>query len=156
MDCDYLCCLCDTSNAQFTPPARQDKTVLSVSCQAVWTESAGQVRSASECVRRSHCATLRHRPDRTHLSGRRADSVHTATPDTTKQSCLCRVWCGGVNSNYRVHTSVLWRCWLGGRKGIRPVKNWVVRCGHGYLSGARCRLAYGPADTTVAHCLLLQ
>jgi len=32
--------------------------------------------------------------------------------------------------------SVLWRCWLGGRKGIRPVKNW-----RGYLSGARCRLA---------------
>ena len=22
--------------------------------------------------------------------------------------------------------SVLWRCWLGGRKGIRPVKNWVM------------------------------
>ena len=22
--------------------------------------------------------------------------------------------------------SVLWRCWLGGRKGIRPVKNWAV------------------------------
>jgi len=38
--------------------------------------------------------------------------------------------------------SVLWRCWLGGRKGIRPVKNWVVRCWHGYLSGARCRLAH--------------
>jgi len=37
--------------------------------------------------------------------------------------------------------SVLWRCWLGGRKGIRPVKNWVVRCWHGYLSGVRCRLA---------------
>jgi len=36
--------------------------------------------------------------------------------------------------------SVLWHCWLGGRKGIRPVKNWVVRCWHGYLSGAsRCR-----------------
>jgi len=29
--------------------------------------------------------------------------------------------------------SVLWHCWLGGRKGIRPVKNWVVRCWHGYL-----------------------
>ena len=25
--------------------------------------------------------------------------------------------------------SVLWRCWLGGRKGIRPVKNWVVGAG---------------------------
>ena len=44
--------------------------------------------------------------------------------------------------------SVLWRCWLGGRKGIQPVKNWVVGCWHGYLFGARCRLAYGPADAT--------
>ena len=32
------------------------------------------------------------------------------------------------------------RSWLGGRKGIRPVKNWVVGCWHGYLSWARCRL----------------
>ena len=24
---------------------------------------------------------------------------------------------------------ILWRCWLGGRKGIRPVKNWVVGAG---------------------------
>ena len=23
---------------------------------------------------------------------------------------------------------MLWRCWLGDRKGIRPVKNWVVEC----------------------------
>ena len=52
--------------------------------------------------------------------------------------------------------SVLWRCWLGGRKGIRPVKNRVVGCWHFYLSGARCRLAYGPADATATHCLLLQ
>ena len=44
--------------------------------------------------------------------------------------------------------SVLWRCWLGGRKGIRPVKKWVLGYWHGYLSGARCRLAYGPADAT--------
>ena len=32
--------------------------------------------------------------------------------------CVC------VNKDYV--PSVLWRCWLGGRKGIRPVKNWVV------------------------------
>jgi len=51
--------------------------------------------------------------------------------------------------------SVLWCCWLGDRKGIRPVKNWVVGCWHGYLSGARCRLAYGQADATATHCLLL-
>ena len=46
--------------------------------------------------------------------------------------------------------SVLWHCWLGGRKGIRPVKTWVVGCWCGYLSGSRCRLAYGPADATVS------
>ena len=48
---------------------------------------------------------------------------------------------------------MLWRCWLGGRKGIRPVKNWVVGCWRGHLSGARCRLAYGPAEATTTHCL---
>ena len=46
---------------------------------------------------------------------------------------------------------MLWRCWLGGRKGIRPVKNRVVGCWCGCLSGARCRLAYGPADATATH-----
>ena len=55
---------------------------------------------------------------------------------------------------YLCHLSVLWCCWLGGRKGIRPVKNWVVVCWCGYLSGTRCRLAYGPANAT--HCLMLQ
>ena len=47
--------------------------------------------------------------------------------------------------------SVLWRCWLGGRKGIWPVKNWVVGYWHGYLTGAKYRLAYGPADATATH-----
>jgi len=42
-------------------------------------------------------------------------------------------------------------CWLGGRKGIRVVGYWC-----GCLSGARCRLAFGPADATATHCLLLQ
>jgi len=52
--------------------------------------------------------------------------------------------------------SVLWCGWLGDRKGIWPVKNWVVGCWRGYLSGARCRLAYGPANATATHYLLLQ
>ena len=38
--------------------------------------------------------------------------------------------------------SVLWRCWLGVRKGIRPVKNWVVGCWHGCLQwGADLHIA---------------
>ena len=31
-----------------------------------------------------------------------------------------------------------------------------VGCWCGYLSGVRCRLAYGPADATATHCLFLQ
>jgi len=44
---------------------------------------------------------------------------------------------------------VLWHCWLGVRKSIQAVKNWVMRCWHGYLSLARCKwFAYGPAYAT--------
>ena len=47
--------------------------------------------------------------------------------------------------------SVLRCCWLGVRRSIRPVKNWVMRCWCGYLPGARCILfACGPADATVS------
>jgi len=49
--------------------------------------------------------------------------------------------------------SVHWHCWLDGRMGIRPVKNWAVGCWRGFLSGVRCRLAYGPAGSTATHCL---
>jgi len=49
--------------------------------------------------------------------------------------------------------SVLWRCCLGSRKGIRPIKNWVVGCWHGYGSGSRCRFAHVPADTIATHYL---
>jgi len=54
-----------------------------------------------------------------------------------------------INICSRAVPSVHWHCWLGGRKSIRPVKNWVMRCLHGYLSGAKCKwFAYGPADAT--------
>jgi len=47
--------------------------------------------------------------------------------------------------------SVLWH--LVGRQEGHLVKNWVVRCWRGYLSGARCRLAYAqlmPLPLTVS------
>jgi len=53
--------------------------------------------------------------------------------------------------------SVLWHCWFGVRKSIRPVTNWVMRCWHCYLSGARCNwFAYGPADATATPSSLLR
>ena len=47
---------------------------------------------------------------------------------------------------------------LVGQQEGHPVskKTRVVGCWRGYLSGARCRLAYGPAEATATHCLLLQ
>ena len=63
-----------------------------------------------------------------------------------RKLCVCYLASLLLNYYYYCHychlPSVLWRCWLGGRKGIRPVKNWVVRCWRGYLSGVRCRFAY--------------
>jgi len=46
-------------------------------------------------------------------------------------------------------TVTLTRCF----EGIWPIK---TECWCGCLSGARYRLAYGPADATATHCLLLQ
>jgi len=89
-----------------------------------------------------------HRVGRTARAGLRTHSKHLATHCTVLGLCDCLL---GMSM-----PSVLWRCWLRGRKGIRPVKNWAVGCWCGYLSGARCRLAYGPADATTTQCLFLQ
>ena len=44
--------------------------------------------------------------------------------------------------------------WAAGRaSGCKKLSCEVL---HGCLSGARCRLAYGPADAIATHCLLLQ
>ena len=41
--------------------------------------------------------------------------------------------------------SVPWLCWLGSRKGIRPVKNWVVGCWHGYLVWSEVQTCIWPS-----------
>jgi len=45
---------------------------------------------------------------------------------------------------------------VGWQEGHPACKNWVVGCWRGYLSGVRCKCAYGSADTTATHYLLLQ
>jgi len=46
---------------------------------------------------------------------------------------------------------------VGHLEGHLACTNGVVRYWRGYLSGARCKwFAYGPADATVTHHLLLQ
>jgi len=86
--------------------------------------------------------------------------VYSYTTELNCQLCVyecSRVWSSTMHwaSTYVniCVPAVLWCCWLGGRKVIRPVKNWVIGFWCGYLSGAKCRLAYGPANTTSTHCL---
>jgi len=45
---------------------------------------------------------------------------------------------------------------VGRQEGHPACKKVSGGCWHGYLSGARCRLAHGPADATATHYLLLQ
>jgi len=37
---------------------------------------------------------------------------------------------------------------VGRQEGPPACKNWMVGCWHSYVSGSRCRFAYGPADAT--------
>ena len=65
----------------------------------------------------------------------------TKTPEMFYLCCTSNSHMHYLLSMVKTLPSVLWCCWLGSRKGIRPVKNWVVGCWCGCLSGARCRLA---------------
>ena len=92
-----------------------------------------------------HCDLSMH-----HQLGMRC--ITTWTPLVSSFLLLSGAFTSHISS--AIQPSVLRRCWLGSTKHIWPVKNWVVGCWHGYLSGARCRLAYGPADATATNCLL--
>ena len=75
---------------------------------------------------RRHCLRDRRHRDwytvtwtrhRMHLSCGQADLIHTATPDMTKQSCLCRVWRGDVNwtiaiNVFRLHIFCRRQSWV--------------------------------------------
>jgi len=55
--------------------------------------------------------------------------ILTVLAESCDQSCLQRCvkfawwWCW-----HWIFLSGLWHCWLGDRKGIRPVKSWVLVC----------------------------
>ena len=63
----------------------------------------------------------------------------------------------GVHSVSGDNTSLLWLdlTWhyrFGGRKSIWPVKNWLMWCRHGYLSGTKCKwFAYYSAGATATN-----
>jgi len=61
----------------------------------------------------------------------------------TSQQCL---YCSASSTLHWV----LWHCWLGIRKSIQPVRNCVMRCWCGCLSGVRCRSSWCHCDPVVS------
>jgi len=89
------------------------------------------------------------------------------TKHTVSDYCYCYYYlrkiddqAGALVTNWPIFLthhmpSVLWCCWLGGMKGIQLVKNWVVGSWRGCV-WVKVQIAYGPADATATHHLLLQ
>jgi len=76
----------ELTNAQFTPPTRHDKTVLSLSrlvCRCEFGHSCERVQLCKFSV-----------GDSLGLSG---NPIHTTEADATQTKQFCRVWRGGVN-----------------------------------------------------------
>jgi len=76
---------------------------------------------------------------------------------TWRMNATCRVSTASYLCNVCVLSNYKWlfafsalTLLAGWQKGHPACKNWVVGCWRGYLPGARCRLAYGPADATVS------
>ena len=125
---------------------------FSVSAPSTWNSLPAHIRSIDTLS-----TFNRHLKFRLFQSAFTVQSSCASASDSFSRFLALNInWGVCMYAYMHVVPSVLWRCWLGGRKGIQPVKNWVVRCWHGYLSAARCTLAYGPADVTATHCLLLQ
>ena len=125
------------------------KTLYNETHQWMQPETDVSVKTRSAVMHRAKCHnTYITTTGRTSLQQNR--KLMTCNYTTTTLQPLYNLTCASCLP------SVLWHCWLGDRKSIQPVKNWVVGCWRGCLSGARCRLEYGPADATATHCLLLQ
>jgi len=84
-------------------------------------------RDSDECTAHTHTV---HQCQCQHL--------HTYCLKVDKQCNTIPLKSKSVNNKHTICStgntpSVLWRCWMGSRKGIRPVKNWVVGCWRGCL-----------------------
>ena len=83
------------------PPDTRRQYPTRAFCVGVRPAVAPAVPAPPDTLRRS-----------TYLSSGRADSVHTDTTDTTRRSCLYRVWCAGVNWTIALNVFILQTsCW---------------------------------------------
>jgi len=61
-----------------------------------------------------------------------------------------------LNITHNFHAFSALTLLVGQQEGHLACKNWVVGCWRGYLTGVRCRFAYGPDEPTATQCLLVQ
>ena len=124
--------------------------VHDASCVSSFQQCDGPVQAASS---NSPCDTLAAEPElsvshiRSPMSKQVKQENHMLQHYHQQAHLLCK------HTFIQYVPSMLWRCRLGGRKGIWPVQNWVVGCWCGYMPESRCRSAYGPGDATVTHYL---
>ena len=172
----WLRCGCDlnpgpsapeSSTLTTRPPSHPNKLMLSSNSWTVAYREWMALRKVKSCswiqTVHIHCRSLENSLNSENELMISLIALEHAPPGADLQHhCIYRLRTTHTNTLLLCHIaadwlpSVLWHCWLGGRKGIRPVNNWVVGCWHGYQPGVRCRLAYGPADATATHYLLLQ
>ena len=125
----------------------------------LWENLKPHLTRASLGSRQSSCKC---HPNQFRFCRAHSRAKHKTHRQTT--SCVTRtavVWCtwrGQQPTKWEVQISFsALTLLLGDRKIIRPVKNWVMRCWRGYLSGVRCKwLAYGLADANATLSSLLQ
>ena len=79
-----------------------------------------------------------------------SDAAASDTSDLSITLCHVHSWSILVSVSVKDAFSAM-TLLIGRQEGHPACKNWVVRCWRGYLYGARCRLAYGPAASW-CHC----
>ena len=134
--------------------------------RCTWNSTADTSRSRRCWARSSACTSCRSWCCR-HPSSRSVDSW-TDTLHQTHMRTQCRRmhWMNRTGGQCVAKPGHLWWHYatllhafsaltllVGRQEGHPACKKLSGGCWHGYLSGARCRLAYGPADATATHYL---
>ena len=94
-----------------------------------------------------------------HSSNPAAAAVRDRQTDTVPLHRHCSAYQASSENNSIAFSALAFSALtllVGRQEGHPACKKLSGGCWLGYLSGARCRLAYGPADATATHCLLLQ
>ena len=81
--------------------------------------------------------------------------TRSLAPNNNRSARLLKPAILFTTSCLHINTFSALRLLVGWQEGHPACQNWEMGCWRGYLSAARCRLAYGQADDTATYCLLI-